>query len=306
MKIVPRVSIGMPVFNGADGICRALDSLLTQSFQDFELIISDNASTDLTAEICQEYATRDARIRYVRQPRNIGPFANFDYVLRAAQGELFMWAAHDDKWNPRFIENALSVFDTHDETLVAVAAEAQYSIGKIEQEFFFEGVAFRNLLISDPMQRVTSMLDNNFGNLFYSLYRRKTLLVGANTALSVAHSASLNEIPFFLQVAARGNWLVTEKPLIVKETNRRTYLNARWEIIGGRMESAPILLRHLKSVIYAAKYHVSATSSTLASIERLPLSNKEKRNLKWHAVRNFIMHFVYFAIRWKPKRKVYS
>lgn len=304
MKTAPRVSIGMPVFNGMDGICRALDSLLAQTYQDFELIISDNASTDRTADICQQYATRDARIRYVRQQRNIGAFANFDYVLRIAQGEYFMWAAHDDKWDPRFIENALSVFDVHDEAVVAVAAEAQYTINNIAQDFFPEGSAFRKLLIENPAQRVAFMLDHNFGDLFYSLYRRKALLTGENTALSVAPSRSMNEIPFFLQVAARGNWLVSEYPLIFKDTNIRTYLNARWEINGGCLESAPALLHHLRSIVYAGKYHVSAIRSTLASIGLLSLPNKDKRKLKLHAVRNFAMHFIYFAIRWKPKRKV--
>lgn len=99
----PKVSIGMPVYNGDAFIREALDSLLAQTFTDFELIISDNASTDDTQLICQEYAANDCRIRYVRQSRNIGAAANFQFVLKQAVGKLFMWAAADDSWDPRFI-----------------------------------------------------------------------------------------------------------------------------------------------------------------------------------------------------------
>jgi len=101
---IPRVSIGMPVYNGEKFICKALDSLLSQTFSDFELIISDNASTDNTEALCLEYAACDSRIRYVRQEENQGPLANFQYVLDEAVGEYFMWAACDDYWEPVCVE----------------------------------------------------------------------------------------------------------------------------------------------------------------------------------------------------------
>jgi len=93
---IPAVSIGMPVYNGEAYIREALDSLLGQTFIDFELIISDNASTDGTEIICRGYASGDSRIRYVRQDRNVGAVGNFEFVLNEARGEYFMWAAHDD------------------------------------------------------------------------------------------------------------------------------------------------------------------------------------------------------------------
>ena len=100
----PKVSIGMPVYNGEHFIREALDSLLAQTFTDFELIISDNASTDDTEEICQNYASKDSRIRYIRQSKNLGASCNFEFVLDEAVGEYFMWAAHDDKWDKEWIE----------------------------------------------------------------------------------------------------------------------------------------------------------------------------------------------------------
>jgi glycosyltransferase involved in cell wall biosynthesis len=101
---VRSVSIGMPVFNGAKYIHQALDSLLAQTFRDFELIISDNASTDETGTICKSYAELDPRIRYVKQIENLGPSANFQFVLGQAKGEFFMWAAADDVWDVQWVE----------------------------------------------------------------------------------------------------------------------------------------------------------------------------------------------------------
>ncbi|MDB4035278.1 glycosyltransferase family 2 protein [Pseudomonadales bacterium] len=108
---LPKVSIGMPVYNGELFIGRALESLLTQTFSDFELIIADNASTDDTEEICREFAARDSRIRYVRHNENCGPFQNFQYVLEEAVGEYFMWAAADDTRDSDFLSLALLIFE---------------------------------------------------------------------------------------------------------------------------------------------------------------------------------------------------
>lgn len=108
----PKVSIGMPVYNGEPFIREALDSLLAQTFTDFELIISDNCSTDATAEIIKEYVAKDSRIRYVPQSENRGAEANFEFVLNEAVGEYFMWAAADDRWEPDFIKFTALVLDS--------------------------------------------------------------------------------------------------------------------------------------------------------------------------------------------------
>lgn len=102
---IPTVSIGMPVYNGAKYIREALDSLLAQTFTDFELVISDNASTDDTQAICEKYARRDPRIRYVRQLENLGALPNFQFVLNEARSEYFMWAAYDDKWDKNWVRS---------------------------------------------------------------------------------------------------------------------------------------------------------------------------------------------------------
>lgn len=112
-RTTPKVSIGMPVYNGERFIREALDSLLAQTFADFELIISDNASTDATESICRSYAERDARVRYLRQRKNIGAIPNFQAVLNEARGEYFMWAAADDVWDTKWIDSLLPLSAAH-------------------------------------------------------------------------------------------------------------------------------------------------------------------------------------------------
>lgn len=103
------VSIGLPVYNGENYIRQALDSLLAQDYENFELIISDNASTDSTQEICREYASRDSRIQYYRNAANLGIIRNFNRVFELSSGRYFMWAAHDDVWEQDFVSRCEEV-----------------------------------------------------------------------------------------------------------------------------------------------------------------------------------------------------
>lgn len=116
---IPRVTIGMPVYNGENYIDRALKSLLTQNFQDFELIISDNGSTDRTEEICRAFAAKDSRIYYQRNEINRGASWNYNNVATLARGEFFMWAAHDDMWAPEYVERCVEALTQHRDAVLA-------------------------------------------------------------------------------------------------------------------------------------------------------------------------------------------
>ena len=110
-KHLPKVSIGMPVCNGENYIREAIDSILAQTFEEFELVISDNASTDRTGEICLEYAARDPRIKYVRNPVNIGAAKNYNATFDLSSGEYFKWAAHDDILDRNFLVACVKSLD---------------------------------------------------------------------------------------------------------------------------------------------------------------------------------------------------
>ena len=104
----PLVSIGVFVYNGERFLAQQLDSLLGQTLRDFELIISDNASTDRTAEICREYEARDARVRYIRQPANIGAPRNWNFVAHQARGQYFLGASANDFYDARMLEKCVA------------------------------------------------------------------------------------------------------------------------------------------------------------------------------------------------------
>jgi glycosyltransferase involved in cell wall biosynthesis len=109
----PRVSVGLPVYNGAVWLRETLESLLAQTYCDFELIISDNASTDETQSICEQYASSDRRIRYLRQDTNRGLCWNWNHVFEVSRSNYFKWAACDDLCLPTFLESAVGVLDQH-------------------------------------------------------------------------------------------------------------------------------------------------------------------------------------------------
>jgi glycosyltransferase involved in cell wall biosynthesis len=111
MATRPRLTIGLPVYNGGRYLRDALDSLLAQTFRDFVLIISDNGSTDDTQAICEEYARRDDRIQYRRQTENRGASWNFRHVFDLAKTEYFKWSCHDDVCRPEFVERCVEILD---------------------------------------------------------------------------------------------------------------------------------------------------------------------------------------------------
>ena len=172
MTRIPRLSIGLPVYNGQNYLSQSLDALLGQSYQDFELIISDNASTDCTEEICQRYATMDPRIRYLRQPRNIGAAPNHNFVVREARGELFKWAAHDDLFGRDLLARCVEALDEHPDIVLshahaAVINESGTIIGRYDY----------SLATDSPQapERFRSLLFTEGGEDFYGVMRTAVL-----------------------------------------------------------------------------------------------------------------------------------
>ena len=122
---VPRISVGLPVYNGEKYLAAAVDSLLSQTFGDFELILSDNASTDGTGDICRMYAAQDSRVRYMRNDVNIGVYRNCNKVVRCSRGEYFKLACADDLCHPDLLERCLAVLEA-DPTVVAAYARTRF------------------------------------------------------------------------------------------------------------------------------------------------------------------------------------
>jgi glycosyltransferase involved in cell wall biosynthesis len=177
----PRLSIGLPVYNGERYLAESLDALLDQTFGDFELIISDNASTDATAEICRRYAATDARIRYYRQSSNIGAAPNHNFVFQWARGEYFKWASSDDLYAPTLLERCIAVLDRRPDVVLVHSLEAFAD----EDGATGPTVPYGLLSSSERLpERFRSMLFDVGGDDMYGVMRssalRRTRLIGSH------------------------------------------------------------------------------------------------------------------------------
>jgi len=176
----PIVSIGLPVYNGEDFLKYALDSLLSQTFRDFELIISDNASTDNTPKICQEYVLRDKRIRYIRQNNNMGALWNFNFVLKQSNKEYFIWVSSDDKLHPEFLKKNIDILEKN-KNVVCSIGDVIYS-DVVNYEFKSNNETkktFRQRYVKSTYgtyeSKVRTYLKFFQASMIYGLYRRDKL-----------------------------------------------------------------------------------------------------------------------------------
>jgi glycosyltransferase involved in cell wall biosynthesis len=149
------VSIGLPVRNAGGRVADVVRSVLAQDHENLELVISDNASTDDTADVCRELAKSDGRIVYHRQPRDIGLLNNFGYAIGAAKGTYFRWIGDDDRLEPGFVSRCLDVFEA-DRRLILVTTGISYTgPDGHAQSVGYTGTA---LASDDPVDRVVEML----------------------------------------------------------------------------------------------------------------------------------------------------
>lgn len=172
MSTVPRLTIGLPVYNGGRYLTESIDSLLDQTYDDFELIISDNASTDNTSEICRRYEKQDPRVRYFRQPRNIGAAPNHNFVARQSRAELFKWAAHDDLYAPELLSRCVEALDKYPEVVLAHAWTAHIDNSGTVTRTFEYPLATAS---SRAPERFRSLLFCQGGDDYYGVMRARTV-----------------------------------------------------------------------------------------------------------------------------------
>jgi glycosyltransferase involved in cell wall biosynthesis len=212
---LPKVSIGLPVYNGAGLMRAAIDALLAQTFGDFELIISDNASTDETLAICEEYARRDPRVRYERQPSTLPVLDNFRHVLRAARGEYFMWQACDDRWHPTWLERAVATLD-RERAVALVFANFDLIDHATGQQMPAPCVM---PACGSRRSRFITRILNPTANIIYGLFRRALVPPEAVAAVDFF------DVLFTLRMAAEGEIHVLSERLFLagKRPGRKAY-----------------------------------------------------------------------------------
>lgn len=182
MTSSPRLSIGLPVYNGESFLKAALDSILNQTYKDFELIISDNGSTDKTEDICRSYMLEDQRIRYYRNNNNLGAAWNFNRVFSLSNGQYFKWAAHDDVCANEFLERCVDVLERDLGVIVCFSKTMQIDEqGNIEKKR--DHIDLPNLSSSRSDKRFHDIIINRHGcesvfGVIRTSVLRKTPLIG--------------------------------------------------------------------------------------------------------------------------------
>jgi glycosyltransferase involved in cell wall biosynthesis len=219
-NLSPKLSIGLPVYNGERFLPQALSCLLGQTFGDFEFIICDNASTDETQQICLDHATRDRRIRYVRNERNLGANANFNRTASLSRAPYFKWVAHDDLYDPAYLAACVKILDNDPDIVLAHSATA--FIDNDGREFPWEDAA--NAYI-DPRTSVRLHPDD--------------VDIGSNR----------NPASRFWQVLSRALWGshmfgVIRRPILLRTHLLENYVSSDRAMLGelallGRFESSP-------------------------------------------------------------------
>lgn len=245
----PRVSIGLPVYNGERYIAEALDSIISQTYTDFELIISDNASTDRTEEICRDYVSRDGRISYHRNETNKGAAWNYNRVFALSQGDYFKWASHDDRCAPTFLERCVEVLDRFPEVMVAYPRTAV-----IDERGEIIEIKEDDLPLDSPdvVERFSSCLKpmKLCHNVIFGLIRRNflagTRLIGTYLASDRCLVAELSLYGPFKEVPERlffrrkhgGNIGISLKDLqFYRPDARKKFVVPEWKLIGKFLSS---------------------------------------------------------------------
>jgi glycosyltransferase involved in cell wall biosynthesis len=178
------VTIGLPVYNGANYLEPALASLAAQTMQDLQFLISDNASTDATPEILAKWAAKDSRIKYHRQPRNIGGYPNFKWVLNNAGSHWFSFAAHDDLWSPDFVQSLYKAITAKPGIVLAVPQVIT---------MFEDGSEDMRRPVPDEMSegtrtdRIRCALDEARGGWYNGLWNREALISAIDQTKSFSH-----------------------------------------------------------------------------------------------------------------------
>lgn len=216
----PRVSVGLPVFNGARYLGVTIASILDQDFTDLELIISDNASTDATGEICRDFARRDARVRYVRNERNLGAGPNYDSCFHKARGTYFKWAAHDDALAPGYLSKAVAALDAAPDAVLCTVGITE--IGPNDEVLRTYANSFPGVSSPHAAERFGAVIHARHQcEDFFGLYRRAALV---GSGLHDNYSGS--DRVLLAEMALRGPWVSVPEPLFLHREHEARYTRA--------------------------------------------------------------------------------
>lgn len=208
----PSVTIGLPVYNGERFVESALESILVQSYQDFELVISDNASTDNTPHILQQWAAKDPRIRLFQNSTNFGAAANFNKVLSLARGKYFRWAGHDDVLRLHMLKECVQTLETKSQCVLVYPQTITIDASGNEIGGHDNQLDMRQ---PDPVARLQHFLRNiRWANPMFGLMRTQSIR-------DVGGLPSYNSGDFVMLagLTLRGSFIELPEPLFLRRVH---------------------------------------------------------------------------------------
>lgn len=213
MNEKPLVSICMPVYNGERFIRQSLDSLLAQDYEKFELIISDNASTDRTSEICRNYLAEDERVRYYRNKINLGAAKNFNRAFELSSGKYFMFAGDHDLWHPTFISRCISILEKEPDVVIAYSRTQLIDAKGNPLEVMSDKIDTRGM---SAINRYKYIIHNlTWCNMIYGVIRRD-----AFSQVSGFRNILGPDSVLLVELSLRGAYAQINEPLYYRRKNR--------------------------------------------------------------------------------------
>ncbi len=267
----------MPLYNSQDFLSHALESLLAQTHVDFELVISDNASTDATGMICEEYREKDHRIKYFRNKHNLGSTANFNQVLKLSTGEYFMWAAGDDVWEPTYIETMLFLLKSNPSAALA------FSVYDNANENFEQTRTYPYLFElpdEDLYKRLKKYInqEESLGkaNPIYGLMKRNLILEAGGLRKIVKTGWGLDMLVVF-QLLNFGNLVISPELLFHK---RQIYNPSN----NNHFFKKTTFLRKILGYLYSYNYRLVNLNYILGYLKIVNNNNKLSKTEKIHLI----------------------
>ena len=271
----PEVSVGMPVYNGERWLAEAIESILDQSFDRLELIISDNDSTDGTEEICRSYAARDPRVRYLRQEKNLGASDNYNFVFRSARAPYFKWASSNDICHERFLESCLAQFRDRPDLALCYPRARLFIEQPEDGEDYHDGL---DLPEDSPCRRFERLVSEMaLNNVMNGVIRSEVL---GRTPLIKPYYSS--DIVLMAEVALHGKVAEVPEFLFFRRMDEKTAtrLKSEEEVVEHYDPSKRSMMLFQRWRLHLG-YLGAALRAPLSAGERACVLSKVLRNVRW-------------------------